>query len=117
MNSENIYLGSMLVGLAVLFIALSIPLMKRKVKMNPWYGVRIPKSFESEENWYRINAYGGKRLIVWSSLPALVGIVAFFLPLDSDAGGTPLMAVLLAFVPLIAIIPAIIEIVIFSRKM
>jgi hypothetical protein len=117
MNIDNITLGSVNLGFAILIIAISIPLVKRKIKMNPWYGVRIPKSFESEENWYKINAYGGKRMIVWALLPAVVGIVAFFLPLDSDAGGTPLLAVLLAFVPLIAIIPAIIEIVIFSRKM
>ena len=85
--------------------------------MNPWYGVRIPKAFESEENWYKINAYGGKRMIVWVTLPAVVGIVTFFLPLDAGASGTQLLTLLLAFVPLIAIVPAIIEILILSRKM
>jgi hypothetical protein len=109
MNADNIALGSVNLGFAILITVISIPLVKRKISMNPWYGVRIPKSFESEENWYKINAYGGKRLILW--------IAAFFLPLDSDAGGTVLLTLLLAFAPLIAIVPPIIEIVIFSRKM
>jgi hypothetical protein len=117
MNADNIVLGIVNLGFAILITAISIPLVKRKIKMNPWYGVRIPKSFESEENWYKINAYGGKRLILWATLPAVIGIAAFFLPLDSDAGGTVLLTLLLAFAPLIAIVPPIIEIVIFSRKM
>ncbi|MFA5375345.1 MAG: SdpI family protein [Dehalococcoidia bacterium] len=117
MNSENIYLGSILLGLAVLFIAISIPLVKRKVKMNPWYGVRIPKSFESEENWYKINAYGGKRLMVWSSLLVLISIATFFIPLDENSSGVSALVILLAFSPLIVVIPAIIEILSFSRKM
>ncbi len=74
MNACNITLGSVNLGFAVLITAICIPLVKRKIRMNPWYGVRIPKSFESEENWYNINAYGGKRMILWALLPALVGI-------------------------------------------
>jgi hypothetical protein len=117
MNSENIYLGSTILALSMLFIAISIPLVKRKIKMNPWYGVRIPKSFESEENWYKINAYGGKRLIAWSSLLLLIGIAAFFIPLDESSMGASALTILLAFSPLIVVIPAIIEILIFSRKL
>ena len=117
MNAENIFLGSVNLGFAIVITAICIPLVKCKIRMNPWYGVRIPKSFESEENWYKINAYGGKRMIVWALLPAVVGIAAFFLPLDSDASGTLLLTLLLAIAPLVAILPPIIEIVIFSRKM
>jgi hypothetical protein len=117
MNADNITLGIVNLVFAIIITAISIPLVKRKIKMNPWYGVRIPKSFESEENWYKINAYGGKRMIVWAALPAVAGIVAFFLPLDSDASGMQVLTALLAFVPLIAIVPPVIEIVTFSRKM
>ena len=117
MNSENIYLGSTLTAVSILFISLSIPLVKRKIKMNHLYGVRIPKAFESEENWYKINAYGGKRLIAWSSLLLLIGIAAFFIPLDEGDPGASALTILLAFSPLIVVIPAIIEIISFSRKM
>ena len=117
MNNENIYLGSTILAVSTLFIALSIPLMKRKVKMNGWYGVRIPKAFESEKNWYKINAYGGKRLMIWSSALALIGIAAFFIPLDQGSSSNSALRILLAFSPLIVVIPAVIEIIGFSRKM
>ena len=29
--------------------------------MNHLYGIRIKKSFESEDSWYKINEYGGKQ--------------------------------------------------------
>ena len=48
----------------IVFIAFSIPLVKRRVKMNYLYGFRIPKAFESEENWYGINEYGAKQMII-----------------------------------------------------
>ncbi|HWQ93439.1 MAG TPA: hypothetical protein VN673_17345 [Clostridia bacterium] len=32
-----------------LTFVLSVPLLKRKVKRNPWYGIRIPEGFKSEE--------------------------------------------------------------------
>ena len=117
MNTENIRLGSTLTAVSILFIALSIPLVKRKVKMNPWYGVRIPKAFESEESWYKINAYGGKRLIFWSLLLLLIGIAAFFIPLDESNSASSALSILLAFSPLIVVVPAIIEILSFSKKM
>ena len=117
MNSENIYLGSTILAVSILFIAISIPLVKRKVKMNGWYGVRIPKAFESEENWYKINAYGGKRLMIWASALALIGIAAFFIPLGEGNTTGSALTILLAFSPLVTVVPAIIEIVAYSRKM
>lgn len=49
------------------------------------YGVRIPQSMESEENWYVINRYGGKCLIGWSIPVLLIGIgllIAYFKGFD-----------------------------------
>jgi hypothetical protein len=36
--------------------------------MNGAYGIRIPAAFESEQRWYDINAYGGRKLAGWSWL-------------------------------------------------
>jgi len=66
--------------IAVIAIALSVPLVLGKVGMNPLYGVRFPRSFESDELWYRINRYGGRRLIVWSIAVALVALGALAWP-------------------------------------
>jgi hypothetical protein len=55
-------------------IAMSIPLYLGKIKMNYFYGFRIRKVFESEENWYLINRYGSKALVRWSVVVMAVGI-------------------------------------------
>lgn len=65
-------------------ILISIPMLKRKIPMNRWYGARFKKSFESEENWYRINAYSAKQLITWSIPILIIGIVTLFLPLEGN---------------------------------
>ncbi len=58
---------------ALLVIGLSVPLVKRKIKMNPWYGIRIPESFKSPERWFEINQYGGRLMLWWG---IAIGVVA-----------------------------------------
>lgn len=48
------------IGLGAAVAIGSVPLMLRKVPMNTAYGIRTRKAFVSEENWYRINEYGGR---------------------------------------------------------
>jgi hypothetical protein len=36
---------------ALVIIGVSLPLVKRKIKRNQWYGIRIPEAFKSEERW------------------------------------------------------------------
>jgi hypothetical protein len=59
-----------IVGLLV--IAVSVPLVRKKVKMNPWYGIKIPEAFKSEERWYEINQYGGRLMLWWGLSIVLV---------------------------------------------
>ena len=63
---------------AVIIVNLALPLIGRRVKMNSWYGVRIPESFRSESRWYEINEYGGRLLIYWAALIALVASSGLF---------------------------------------
>ena len=64
----------------VIILAVSVPLMRRRVPMNRLWGVRIPASFRSDEDWYDINAYAG-RLLVLGSIPIIAaGMVGVFLP-------------------------------------
>ena len=92
MDTPAMVLGMSNVTMAVTFILLGIPLLKRKVPMNRWYGARFKKSFESEENWYRINAYSAKQLMIWSVPLLLVGIATLFLPLKGHPGITRVLA-------------------------
>jgi hypothetical protein len=75
----NIIFGLINIATALLIIGLSLPLVKHKIKMNHLYGILIRKSFESEENWNKINEYGGKQLIIWSVPLIVVGFYLFFL--------------------------------------
>ncbi len=102
MHPTNILLGLSNIFIGALVIGLCIPLLKDKIKMNHWYGIRwFKKSFESDENWYKINRYGGRRMIIWSMVLIAIGVVAFFLPVSGT--GT----ILLASAPMIYVIPAV----------
>lgn len=79
----------------VIFIVISIPLLRGKIPMNQWYGFRIEKAFVSKENWYAINKYGAKQLILWSVLLILVGIIFLFVPTDPLLRGIPLVVIVL----------------------
>jgi hypothetical protein len=57
---------------------ISVPMIRRKVKMNDWYGIRIRAAFESEAAWYEINHYGGRLLLAWASLVAVTAIIGVF---------------------------------------
>lgn len=110
--APNMVLGLTNLIVGILIILVSLPLVFRKIPMNPVYGVRFKKSFESKENWYKINAYGGKQLMVWS-LPLIgLGMAGFFLP----PGENPLWLILIGCAPLILVIPAI-QSYFFARRL
>lgn len=64
--------------LAFILIGVSLPLYLNKIKMNHFYGFRLRKAFESEENWYAINRYGGKVMTLWSVVIIVLGIVCLY---------------------------------------
>jgi len=91
MQASNVLFGIINISCGIVFILLSIPLVAKKIPMNGLYGFRISKSFTSDENWYKINAYGGKQLIRWSSLLICIGILYFIFPIrnpQNDALGS-----------------------------
>ena len=65
---------------AVLVIALSVPLIKRKVSRNPFYGIRTPEAFKSEQRWLEINEYGGRLILRWGIVIAAVAATGLALP-------------------------------------
>ena len=102
MEILNITLGFTNILMGGLLLGLSIPLVKGKVKMNYFYGVRFKKSFESEENWYALNRYGGRLLTYWSVLIMAVGVACLFIRFE--AGSVFFWIATLA--PLAVLIPA-----------
>ena len=67
-------------GLGSLVIGLAIPLLLGRVRMNGWYGVRLPPSFRSEANWYALNRYGAIQLMGYGGLLIVVGVVGVLFP-------------------------------------
>lgn len=96
--------GYFLLAVGLLLVGLSIPLIKRSVGMNQFYGVRTHEAFKSEENWYAINHYGGKQLLgagifttVWSILNIIfvaIGFIAHDLVAAIICGTIPVIIVL-----------------------
>lgn len=65
---------------ALVIIGLSVPLIKNKIKMNHWYGVRIAEAFKSEARWFEINNYGGRLLLLLGIVIAITSVIG--LPLE-----------------------------------
>lgn len=95
----------------VVVVPLAIPMARRKIPPNPFYGFRTPKTFSSEAIWYEANAYSGKALCIAGvvSLAGLLALLPFcrllslwpFLILGWIVTGVPLVtAVVMSFVRL-----------------
>ena len=56
------------------------PLIKRRVPMNRFYGIRVREAFKSKERWFDINAYGGRQFAMWSLPIVITGMLGLFLP-------------------------------------
>ena len=113
MGAENIIFGIMYVFIGLLLIGISIPLKNGKVKMNHFYGVRLRRSYTSEKNWYLMNTYGGKQLLMWSAVLVITGMLIFLVPINGDV----LLIVLFAFMPLILLLTPVLLIVRYSRTL
>jgi len=92
--------AALLAGSGVLIFALAIPLVRRRVPPNGLYGVRTKASFASEADWYRINAIGGRYLVVAGLVILVAGGVGFFLPpsLEGAYAFSAISATLLAVI-------------------
>lgn len=74
-KSFYIIIGMGFVLSALVMVLISVPLIRGRVAMNKTYGIRIPKAFESEANWYTINKFGGGVLAVCSIGFAAAGLL------------------------------------------
>ena len=95
------------IGIAVLIALVSIPLIFRRVPMNPFYGIRFPESYKSDKSWYSINEFGGKALFV-ASLPILIsGLWGYFAsPRNYLITGTTVMVISIAVACIVCYIKA-----------
>jgi uncharacterized membrane protein len=59
-------------AVGVLVILVAIPLAKRRIPPNRWYGFRVPATFADREVWFETNAQAGRDLIYLGLLLVLV---------------------------------------------
>jgi uncharacterized membrane protein len=67
----------------IIVALVSVPLVRGKVPPNAIYGIRTKFAFASEENWYRINKFGGKVFLGVAIIITFVGLIGLFLPNES----------------------------------
>lgn len=75
-------IGGSFIFMALVLVLVSVPLIRRRVSMNKTYGVRLPKAFESEANWYTINRYGGIQLVLCAIGIVISGVLFLFIQPD-----------------------------------
>jgi hypothetical protein len=67
------FLGLLLAGLA-------IPLIRKVVPPNRWYGFRIPLTLQDRQIWYTVNAWAGRRLLILGGATAISAPLGLWLP-------------------------------------
>ncbi|MFP4381100.1 MAG: SdpI family protein [Candidatus Sumerlaeia bacterium] len=116
MSAINQIIAIANISVGLIIILASVPLFLGRVGRNRWYGIRTRKALASEENWYRINRYAARRMIIWSVLIILSGPAALLVDFGVQEDPRIGLIILFAHIPLILLIP-VIETVIWSRKL
>jgi uncharacterized membrane protein len=85
----SIFAVKLLISVGLFFFAgmiglISYALYNRQIPKNVVMGIRFPQAFYSDQNWYEINAYGGKVLLIWAVSVIVVGILVFVVPISND---------------------------------
>jgi uncharacterized membrane protein len=91
MSTFVLIVAYVLIG--IVFIALAVPLVQGRVKPNPWYGVRVPKTLNDRDTWYAVNAYFGRRFAVVGLLIAVAGLLLWPIALVPHVGWAGYMLV------------------------
>ncbi len=102
-----------LLVMGVVLAALSIPLLLRAVPPNRFYGVRTRRAFASEQNWYALNAFGGKCLLGYGVFLIAAGAFERTLHISRYS----VWQVALVLVPVLAVVPVLVLIGAYGRRL
>lgn len=76
--------GLGLLAIGVVLAVVGLPLAKRKVRRNAFYGFRIPRTMRDDRIWEPVNAMTGVALVVAGIIAAAVGLLLVVFA-DNDA--------------------------------
>ena len=97
MNEVNT--AALLFGIVgIVLIALGVPLFKKRVPPNSWYGCRTTKSLSDKGIWYAVNRVTGKDMIIAGIVVIISSLVVFMF----GAGMNPTYAALILLAVLIS---------------
>ena len=113
MSTINIVIGTAWVVAGLVSLGLSLPLIAKLVGRNSLYGVRFPEAFQSDEAWFAINRFGGRRFALWSLAQIAYGIGTYFMPLGNNA----VFTILVGVVPIAFVLIPMFETWRFARRM
>jgi len=68
------------IGAGLLLSVLAVPLIRRKVRLNAWYGFRVRQTLTAPDVWYAANAYAGKCLLVVGVIIVLTAVGLYRVP-------------------------------------
>lgn len=112
MNGVATFLGTIHIVAGLLLMGLAVPLIARRIPMNRWYGVRIPKSFLSDANWYAINSVGG-----WWLLMAGVGLAAAGIVVLVCRPASEVALILWGLAPVVVVFMAVVPILLYAYRL
>lgn len=96
----------LLVGISLVLVAVSIPMLLRRVPPNPVYGLRVPATYADEWVWFEANARFGRDLLLQGVALAVLAVAlpGFGLPMETAlpawcliAAATSLVTVVVAW--------------------
>ena len=93
-------LTSALVASGVVLVGAGLPLMRRRVPPNRWYGVRLSSTLADERMWYAVNERSGRDLLI---LGTTVVFLALGAPFVLPRWWPELRALLVAFVLIVGL--------------
>ena len=66
-------------GGGLVFSAISLPLLFRKIPPNNWYGFRVESTLNNPKLWYAANAYMAQRLLFVGLITAASALVGYYI--------------------------------------
>lgn len=91
------------IACGLLFVALAVPLLQRRIAPNGWYGFRVPRTLDNADRWYAVNAYAA-RYLIWGGVATAVIACVGFLPGISVDLYLWLMTVVVLIGPLVSLV-------------
>jgi hypothetical protein len=88
--NERLVAMTIFILVAMVFVALGLPLARGSVPPNWIYGFRLPQTVKNPDLWYPANAYLGRWMIGLGAALFLFAVVIYFMPVTDKAYGLSL---------------------------